>query len=68
VATLAPVTEKGVVVATDINGGEQKQRTPWESMKLDDIGRLTDVIQQGGGKITITTGDPGEPRKVPATG
>jgi hypothetical protein len=69
VVTLAAVTEKrGVGVAIDTNEGAPKRRAPWEAMELDELGRLTDVIQQGGGKITITVGDPGEPRKVPATG
>lgn len=35
-------------------------------MKLEEVGRLAEVIQNGGGKLTTNPGDPGEPRKVPA--
>jgi hypothetical protein len=43
-------------------------RLPWQSMRVTYLGNVAEIVQQGGGKITITTGDPGEPRKVPSTG
>jgi hypothetical protein len=54
--------------AVPIDARDRKLRAAWEPMKLDDLGRLTDVIQQGGGKLSSSPGDTGEPRKVPSTG
>jgi hypothetical protein len=45
-----------------------KNRLPWESMRVTYLGNVAEIVQQGGGKGTILTGDPGEPRKVPPTG
>jgi len=43
-----------------------KQR--WEPMKLSSVGHVSQVVKGGGGKITSTVGDPGEPRKEKPTG
>jgi hypothetical protein len=45
-----------------------KNRLPWESMRVTYLGNVAEIVQVGGGKVTILTGDPGEPRKVPPTG
>ena len=45
-----------------------KDQLPWESMRVTYLGNVAEIVRQGGGKITIITGDPGEPRKVPPTG
>jgi hypothetical protein len=37
----------------------------WERMRLSDLGTLADVVNGGGGKLSPTTGDPGDIRKVP---
>jgi hypothetical protein len=47
---------------------EMKRQQHWEPMRIDYLGNVAEIVQQGGGKITILTGDPGEPRKVPPTG
>ena len=39
-------------------------RKTWEPMGSD-VGRVSDVVQQGGGKLTIVGGDPGEPARKP---
>ena len=44
--------------------GQQMKRT-WEPMELRTVGKVSDVVQQGGGKITLTGGDPGEPLRKP---
>jgi hypothetical protein len=49
-------------------GTMMKNRLPWESMRVTYLGNVAEIVQQGGGKITTLTGDPGEPRKVPPTG
>jgi hypothetical protein len=38
-----------------------KQR--WEKMRVQYVGHIGDILRQGGGKLTATTGDPGESRK-----
>jgi hypothetical protein len=43
----------------------QQRRQPWEPPKLTSVGTISSVLQGGSGKVTVTVGDPGEPRKVP---
>lgn len=39
-------------------------RSPWESMRLDELGGLAEVLQGGGGKLSIPQDDTGDsPRK-----
>jgi hypothetical protein len=40
-------------------------RRSWEPMALKSVGHVSDVVQQGGGKLTLTGGDPGEPLRKP---
>ena len=40
-------------------------RKQWEPMEVKDVGDVAQVIQVGGGKLTTSTNDPGEPKKVP---
>ena len=47
---------------------DMKNQRRWEPMRVEYLGNVAEIVQQGGGKITILTGDPGEPRKVPPTG
>lgn len=44
---------------------QQQNQTPkpWEPMKLTYVGHVGEIVQQGGGKLSLTGGDPGEPRK-----
>ena len=42
-------------------------KQPWESPKLTYIGHVRDVVQHGGGKVTLSGGDPGDPRKQSGT-
>ena len=37
----------------------------WESPEVVYIGRLHEILQGGGGKLSTPGGDPGEARKVP---
>lgn len=43
-------------------------RSPWVSMEIRMVGKVQDVVQQGGGKLPTMPSDPGEPRKVPPSG
>jgi hypothetical protein len=49
--------------------GEQMANTQpqWVPMKLNYLGNVQALLQQGGGKLSADVGDPGEPRKVPST-
>jgi len=35
----------------------------WKPMQVTFVGEVSKVIQLGGGKLSMTGGDPGEPRK-----
>jgi hypothetical protein len=37
----------------------------WEPMKLTYVGDISKVVLGGGGKLSLTIGDPGEPQKCP---
>ncbi len=39
------------------------KKKSWEAMKLSFLGKATAMIKQGGGKLSIAGGDPGEGRK-----
>jgi hypothetical protein len=39
------------------------QKKNWCSMQINNVGNLTDIVQGGGGKLSLTGGDPGDPRK-----
>jgi len=43
------------------------ERRPWEPPTVKLVGTIGEVVRQGMGKGSATTGDPGEPRKVPGT-
>jgi hypothetical protein len=42
------------------------QKEQWQSMKIDYVGNVGELVLSGGGKITAPTQDPGEPRKPPS--
>jgi hypothetical protein len=44
------------------------ERRPWEPPTVKSVGTIGEIVRQGGGKVSILSGDPGEPRKVPSTG
>jgi hypothetical protein len=35
----------------------------WEPMRLTSLGKVGDVVQAGGGKLSTPSADPGEPLK-----
>jgi hypothetical protein len=43
-------------------------RRIWEPIILQYVGDVKDVVLGGGGKLSITGGDPGEGRKPPGQG
>jgi hypothetical protein len=46
-----------------ISDENEVPKQPWESPTLTYVGRVRDVVQVGGGKLSQMGGDPGEPRK-----
>jgi hypothetical protein len=41
----------------------EAQQTVWVPMELTYVGHVGEVLQVGGGKLSMACGDPGEPRK-----
>ena len=46
----------------DKSAGLQARR-PWVSPQLQTIGEIAEILKGGGGKLSPSPGDPGEPRK-----
>jgi len=44
-----------------------ERKKPWEPMKLERVGHVGEVVQGGGGKLSLPMGDPGESRKQSGT-
>jgi hypothetical protein len=44
------------------------EKKPWETPKLSYVGDVEDVVQQGEGKMTRASADPGEDRKTRPSG
>jgi hypothetical protein len=38
-------------------------RQAWVPMTVERLGSVAELLQQGGGKLSLAGGDPGEPRK-----
>ena len=46
------------------NKGEQStKKKSWEGMKVSFLGKASALIKSGMGKLSVTGGDPGEPKK-----
>ena len=41
----------------------QRNKAAWQPMKLTYVGNLVNIVQGSGGKLSLTGGDPGDPRK-----
>jgi hypothetical protein len=42
-------------------------RRPWTRPSIVSAGTVSAILRGGHGKVTVVTGDPGEPMKVPST-
>ena len=47
---------------------EEKDQKKWEEPRMIYVGQVSEVIQQGGGKLSGPPTDPGEPNKTPPSG
>jgi len=45
---------------------QQQIERPWEVPKLTFVGHIGEVIQGGGGKLSVADFDPGEPFRKPS--
>jgi len=46
-----------------VNFSAPTPRRAWESPRLSYIGHVAEILQSGGGKLSVVGGDPGEMRK-----
>ena len=53
---------------TTVKTEQNPAKMAYETPELIYVGQIQEMVLQGGGKISILTGDPGEPRKVGPTG
>jgi hypothetical protein len=44
------------------------KKRAWEPMTVRLVGRLSDVLKGGGGKLSVVAGDPGDSRKPTSQG
>ena len=45
---------------------QQQNKRPWDMPQLKFVGHIAEVIQAGGGKLSISANDPGEPFRKPS--
>ena len=45
-----------------------QSRRPWQRPALRSVGRIDEVLQVGGGKLSREAANPGEPRKTQPSG
>jgi hypothetical protein len=50
----------------EVNQMQQQSKQPWDVPKLTFVGHIGEVIQAGGGKLSIAAFDPGEPFRKPS--
>lgn len=51
-----------------VKASSQPRRAAWETPALKAVGTISQVLENGGGKPSVSPGDPGEPRKVTSQG
>ena len=42
----------------------RRDRQPWQTPTIKSVGTISELLQTGGGKPSLATADPGEPRKT----
>jgi hypothetical protein len=52
----------------DSGSKTREQSRPWQPPRLRRVGSIGEVLRTGGGKLSPSQGDPGEPRKPPGAG
>ena len=50
------------------NGKGDLRKRSWEPIRLSYVGHISEIIKQGGGKLTVAGGDPGEGKKQMGVG
>jgi len=49
-------------------GIKMNQKPEWVRPAMANVGHIDQIIRAGGGKLSITAGDPGEPNRKPPGG
>ena len=49
---------------TETTNVRPADRQAWQSPTLKSVGTISELLQTGGGKPSVSTADPGEPRKT----
>lgn len=52
---------------TNLPSSTSRSSQSWEPMRLRPVGRVTDIVLAGMGKLSGSGGDPGDPRKQKGT-
>jgi hypothetical protein len=47
---------------------KRNTKQQWEPMEMKKVGHIAQIVQGGGGKLSLTGGDPGEIRKERGSG
>jgi len=50
------------------NPASNPGKQPWVEMKISYVGDISEILQGGGGKLSVSGGDTGDSRKPPGGG
>jgi hypothetical protein len=67
-ATVPTLGREVTLVGQTDSGGSEGQDRSWEPMRLTYVGEVGEVLRGGGGKLSTSPGDPGEPMRKPPGG
>jgi len=59
----AAVAPSGREPRNEVEVSRADARGRWEPMSIRCLGRITDIVRGGGGKLSVIGGDPGDVRK-----
>lgn len=50
-------------MSTNVKQSHEADRQPWQTPTIKPAGTVAQLLQSGGGKPSVSSADPGEPRK-----
>ena len=51
----------------ELEQSDETKKQPWHRVELVKLGKISELVQGGGGKLSLVAGDPGESRKERGT-
>lgn len=60
--------KKHEILGTQQAHQQEVQKQVWQSMKVDYVGNVSELVLGGSGKLSNPSGDPGDLRKVATAG